>query len=161
MADGLTKIRSIWIALVFWLALIALSQLNRFGSTYLRCMVEVAFLCLYLGYPLLLIFSTSVIPSSKSLRAFALVCCVVLSISVAGQLASPWLACIGMLGALGIQFAAVHVLVEEERRRGLYQLGSGIKAWLSLFFLPFLGLLVLKRHKKLVELGRNPSSFMK
>jgi hypothetical protein len=160
MADRLTQFSGGWLLLALWVGLLGLGAIMEHTPRALLPVGAVlAFVGLYLGYPLLLVFASRAIPSTPKARAFVLACCVLVCVCLTGEVFSSetvaqWFSGFGMVGVLGVQFSAVHVLVEKERQHGLYELGCGFKAWLCFFYLPFFGLIfLLRRHRKLVELS--------
>lgn len=110
MADRLTQFSGGWLLLALWVGLLGLGAIMEHTPRALLPVGAVlAFVGLYLGYPLLLVFASRAIPSTPKARAFVLACCVLVCVCLTGEVFSSetvaqWFSGFGMVGVLGVRF---------------------------------------------------------
>jgi hypothetical protein len=151
----LARIKSGWLIFWLWITMFLLAAVQKETSYALAEVlgVIVVFVCC-LGYPLVLVFASSATNASVRLQ-------ILVAISLAAFCAAVILAefevdtvyqlhsAMGTIALLCVQFGAARALAEAERRFGVA--GGVLSAWSALFFFPFLGFLVHRRHAALVQ----------
>ncbi|MDH5453651.1 MAG: hypothetical protein OEX14_09890 [Paracoccaceae bacterium] len=143
-----------------WSSIIFLNVAGDVAPLVSKFFALLGFFVVWLAYPLVLVFASTVIKSTSFLRGFvaanvAIFVVLFMLRSFDNSTADRWLSAIGMITLLFIEFGAAYALTKAEKQVGLN--GGGVTAWFCLFYLPFFGLFFIqKRHRKLIENAQPP-----
>jgi len=155
MESQLASARPGTLFLGLWASIILLSVGGDAVPSLSKFFALVGFFVVWLAYPLVLVFISTVTKATLFLRGFvatnvAIFVVLFMIRSFDNSTTDRWLSAVGMIALLFIEFGAVRALTKAEQQAGLSR--GGFSAWFSLFYLPFFGLFFIhKRHRLLVE----------